>query len=496
MDWEQTEKSQEADFLQELSEEIGNVGNNAVDIEFYESRRFPKDKFRELYRIYETEKKKYRKLDFEDMLIWCRKLFLERPDLLAKWQEKYHYVLVDEFQDINQVQYDVIRMLAAPENNLFVVGDDDQSVYGFRGAKPGIMKDFMRDYPEAKRILLDINYRSNAHIVKGALRVIGHNKDRYEKEIQPFREAQETVHVQETQDPLDESKYILKEIQKYMKKGVDLKQMAVLYRTGEDARVLAETFTQYQIPFSMKERIHHLYEHFVCTDMNCYFRLAVGTYDRGDFLEIANRPKRYLSRGCMEETPVTYESLRRFYCDKEWMQDRIDQLEWDMKMIRTKTPYAAIQYIRKSIGYDEFLKEYALGHQMEYSELKEIMDELQERTKEFQTLPEWLAHVEEYKHTLQMQRQQRGNGTGDGVTCLTMHGAKGLEYEVVFVIESNEGVTPYKKAGTPEELEEERRLFYVAMTRAKKKLFITYVKEKNGKSKTPSRFIDELLVTV
>ncbi len=210
----------------------------------------------------------------------------------------------------------------------------------------------------------------------------------------------------------------------------------------------------------MKERIHHLYEHFVCTDMNCYFRLAVGSYDRGDFLEIANRPKRYLSRGCMEETPVTYESLRRFYCDKEWMQDRIDQLEWDMKMIRTKTPYAAIQYIRKSIGYDEFLKEYALGHQMEYSELKEIMDELQERTKEFQTLPEWLAHVEEYKHTLQMQRQQRGNGTGDGVTCLTMHGAKGLEYEVVFVIESNEGVTPYKKKrGTPEELEEERRLF-------------------------------------
>ena len=129
-----------------------------------------------------------------------------------KWQDKFRYILVDEFQDINQVQYDVIRMLAAPENNLFVVGDDDQSVYGFRGAKPGIMKDFMRDYPAAKRILLDINYRSNAHIVKGALRVIGHNKDRYEKEIQPFREAQETVHVQETLDPLDESKYILKEI--------------------------------------------------------------------------------------------------------------------------------------------------------------------------------------------------------------------------------------------------------------------------------------------
>ena len=457
---------------------------------------FAKMKIAKVYREYEAQMRANNALDFDDLLVKTVQLLQTQPDVLESYQERFRYIMVDEYQDTNTVQFQLVSLLAGKYKNLCVVGDDDQSVYGFRGAKPGIMKDFMRDYPEAKRILLDINYRSNAHIVKGALRVIGHNKDRYEKEIQPFREAQETVHVQETLDPLDESKYILKEIQKYMKKGVDLKQMAVLYRTGEDARVLAETFTQYQIPFSMKERIHHLYEHFVCTDMNCYFRLAVGTYDRGDFLEIANRPKRYLSRGCMEETPVTYESLRRFYCDKEWMQDRIDQLEWDMKMIRTKTPYAAIQYIRKSIGYDEFLKEYALGHQMEYSELKEIMDELQERTKEFQTLPEWLAHVEEYKHTLQMQRQQRGNGTGDGVTCLTMHGAKGLEYEVVFVIESNEGVTPYKKAGTPEELEEERRLFYVAMTRAKKKLFITYVKEKNGKDLLPSRFVSELLLNV
>ena len=131
-----------------------------------------------------------------------------------------------------------------------------------------------------------------------------------------------------------------------------------------------------------------------------------------------------------------------------------------------------------------------------YSELKEIMDELQERTKEFQTLPEWLAHVEEYKHTLQMQRQQRGNGTGDGVTCLTMHGAKGLEYEVVFVIESNEGVTPYKKAGTPEELEKELKTFLCGYDTGEEKAFYHFVKKKNGRAKTPSCFIDELLVTV
>ena len=226
--WDQEpETDEEKDYLQELAAEIGNVKNNCMAIEDYEPVKYTTEKFRALYKDYEEEKKKCRKIDFEDMLIQCRDLFFNYPDILKKWQDKFRYILVDEFQDINQVQYDVIRMLAAPENNLFIVGDDDQSIYGFRGAKPGIMKDFMQDYPEAKRILLDINYRSNAHIVKGALRVIGHNKDRYEKKIQPFREAQETVHVQETLDPLDESKYILKEIQKYMKKGVDLKQMAV-----------------------------------------------------------------------------------------------------------------------------------------------------------------------------------------------------------------------------------------------------------------------------
>lgn len=150
-----------------------------------------------------------------------------------------------------------------------------------------------------------------------------------------------------------------------------------------------------------------------------------------------------------------------------------------------------MQYIRKSIGYDEFLKEYAAYRQIELGDLREILEEIQERTGRFQTLEEWLAHVEECKRTIQIQRRQ--NDGQEGIACLTMHGAKGLEYDVVFLIESNEGVIPYKKAKTDEELEEERRLFYVAMTRAKKKLIISYVKERNGKSKSPSRFVDELL---
>lgn len=494
IEWEEVDKSDEKEYLQELAEEIGNVKNNGYEIDSYESHKYGVNRFRELYGIYEESKKKLRKIDFEDMLVRCLELFKSRPDILKKWQQKFRYILVDEFQDINQVQYDVIRLLAAPENNLFVVGDDDQSVYGFRGAKPGIMQDFMQDYRDARKILLDVNYRSTAHIVNGALRVIGHNKGRYEKDIHAFRGAKEVVHVQETVNPVEESRYILEKVREYEQKGVLLTQMAVLYRTSDDARVLAETFTEYQIAFRMKERVNHIYEHFICVDMNSYFRLALGIGERGDFLQIVNRPNRYIGRDSLADNPVTYETLRNFYCDKEWMQDRIDQLEWDMKMIRGKTPYAAIQYIRKSIRYDDWLREYAQYRQLDALDLLEILEEIQERTKEYRSLTEWLVHVDDYKKSL--NEQKRRGECEEGVTFLTMHGAKGLEYDVVFVIESNEGITPYKKALTEEELEEERRLFYVAMTRAKEKLIISYVKEKNGKSKNPSRFVNELLVGV
>ncbi len=177
------ESGDERDALKELAAEVGNIKNNCLDIEEYESRRYKTSMFRELYRLYEREKRKLRKIDFEDMLIMCRELFLKRPDILKKWQEKFQYILVDEFQDVNQAQYDVVKMLAAPKDNLFVVGDDDQSIYGFRGAKPGIMLEFMKDYPKAEQILLELNYRSTAHIVNGALRVINHNDERYEKNL-------------------------------------------------------------------------------------------------------------------------------------------------------------------------------------------------------------------------------------------------------------------------------------------------------------------------
>ena len=495
IDWDQEpEADEEKDYLQELAIEIGNVKNNCMDIEEYEPVKYTTEKFRKLYRTYEETKKKYRKIDFEDMLIQCRDLFMKRPDILKKWQEKFQYILVDEFQDVNQAQYDVVRMLAAPQDNLFVVGDDDQSVYGFRGAKPGIMKEFMKDYPKARQILLDVNYRSSGYIVKGALRVIGNNKIRFEKKIEAFRKPDETVHVQEVKDPVQEAEYVLERIREYREKGVSYTEMAVLYRTNVDARAMSELMTEYQIPFVMKEHLNNIYEHFIALDMISYLRLSQGEYDRKYFLQIANRPNRYLTRESMKTGNVSYESLRRYYRDKDWMVDRIDQLEWDMKMICDKTPYAAIQYIRKRMGYDEFLKEYAAYRKISSEDLFAVLEEIWQNSQGDGTIKEWFEHIESYGKML--KEQNKKNGEKEGVNLMTMHAAKGLEFDTVFVIEANEGSCPYKKATADEEIEEERRLFYVAMTRAKRKLVISYVKEKNGKDLLPSRFVSELLLNV
>ena len=495
IDWDQEPKAdEEKDYLQELAIEIGNVKNNCMDIEEYEPVKYTTEKFRKLYRTYEETKKKYRKIDFEDMLIQCRDLFMKRPDILKKWQEKFQYILVDEFQDVNQAQYDVVRMLAAPQDNLFVVGDDDQSVYGFRGAKPGIMMEFMKDYPKARQILLDVNYRSSGYIVKGALRVIGNNKIRFEKKIEAFRKPDETVHVQEVKDPVQEAEYVLEKIREYREKGVSYTEMAVLYRTNVDARAMSELMTEYQIPFVMKEHLNNIYEHFIALDMISYLRLSQGEYDRKYFLQIANRPNRYLTRESMKTGNVSYESLRRYYRDKDWMVDRIDQLEWDMKMICDKTPYAAIQYIRKRMGYDEFLKEYAAYRKISSEDLFAVLEEIWQNSKGYGTIKEWFEHIESYGKML--KEQNKKNGEKEGVNLMTMHAAKGLEFDTVFVIEANEGSCPYKKATADEEIEEERRLFYVAMTRAKRKLVISYAKEKNGKDLLPSRFVSELLLNV
>ena len=477
----------EKDFLQGIAGEIGNIKNNQIPLAEYESLNCSEEVFREIFEQYEKERKRLKKIDFDDMLVLVYELFKKRPDILSMWQRKFRYILIDEFQDINQVQYDVIRMLAAPENNLFIVGDDDQSIYRFRGARPDIMLGFKKDYPDTKEILLDVNYRSTKAIVNGAARVIRHNVNRYPKQIITTNEQGETVHIQEVRHPIEESKYVVSQIQEAKKRGIPSSEIAVLFRTNVEARALAETFMEYNMPFRMKERMPNLYEHFIAQDLTTYLKMALGDRSRKSFLAIMNRPNRYIGRDSVEGTTISFESLRKFYCDKDWMLDRIDQLEVDFRILKNMAPYGAIQYIRKHIGYDEFLKEYAAFRKINMEDLKEVLREIEERAKAFRTIEEWFTHIEEYSEELKRQSQQKETDP-EAITFMTMHGSKGLEFDLVFIIGANETITPYKKAETKEEVEEERRMFYVAMTRARKKLIISYTKERNGKSMAQSRF--------
>lgn len=486
------DRNADRELLQDLSSEIGYVKNAMVSLHTYESIHMDSGLFRKVYREYERLRKSRKKMDFDDMLVLCYELFLNRPDLLALWQKKFRYILVDEFQDINRIQYEILKMLAHPENNLFIVGDDDQSIYRFRGAMPDIMLGFQKEFPQAKAYVLDQNYRSTQTIVEESQKVIAHNRKRCEKQLSATRGYGKPIHVQEMRHASEESTYVAEKIRETVKSGGNWSDIAVLYRSSMDARVLMETLMEYHIPFYTREYAQSVYDHFIGRDLLAYIRMVRGGRSRKDFLAVMNRPNRYIGRNSVERAEISFEDLRNFYCDKEWMQDRIDQFELDLRMMEHMTPYAAIQYIRKRIGYDDFLKEYAETRKIPVEELFEVLAVIEEKSKTYKTYEAWFQHIQEYREKLQ-QKAGENRQDRDAVSLMTIHSAKGLEFEHVFIIEANEGVLPYKKAEQEEEIEEERRLFYVAMTRAKSELTVSYVRERNGRRTRPSRFVEELL---
>ena len=481
------EVEDEEELVRELLREVGMVKNGLCHLKDFHSKYLTQDEFAEVFRSYEHQKKELKKFDFDDMLVQCYALFRKKPEILQGWQKRFQYILIDEFQDINRVQYEVIRMLAAPRYNLFVVGDDDQSIYGFRGAKPELMLYMKQEFPSLRTISLTVNYRSTEFITGAAARVILHNDTRFYKRVQSFRGRGQNVHVQEVLDEQEEAQYVTEEIQKKLDQGIKPGEIAVLFRAAVQARMISEILSEHRIPFEMRDYVTNFYRHFIVKDMMAYLQLAAGKRDRSLFLTICNRPLRYLARNSMENRQVNFEDLRKFYCDKDWMLDIIDQFDVDVRMMKNMAPYAAIQYIRKKIGYDDFLKEYAEKHQISWKQLMDVMAELEERSKNFKSYDEWEIHIAKYTQELEEQQAKARKIKGERenkVQLMTIHSAKGLEFEDVFVIHANEGEIPHQKAEKKDEIEEERRLFYVALTRAKNNLCISYITKKREQYQT------------
>ncbi|MDE7423565.1 MAG: ATP-dependent helicase [Lachnospiraceae bacterium] len=483
------------EFVSDMESEISLVKGEMISLDHYFPVNCAKDVFQKIYQKYNESLQRRNLIDFDDMLVYCYELLSQRPDILSLWQQQFSYILIDEFQDINKVQYDIIKMLAQPEDNLFIVGDDDQSIYRFRGAKPDIMLQFEKVYPNAKKVFLDINYRSTKCIVETAAMVIRNNKKRFPKNIRTNNQRGTEVAIQEFENVKRENEKVVELIREYQAKGVPLSQIAVLFRTNTQPRSLVSKFMEYNLPFQMKEQIPNIYEHWIAKNIIAYIQLAMGSRERGLFLQIANRPKRYLSRQVFDTQEVSFERLHTFYSDKKWMQERLEQFEYDLKALSKMSPYAAISYIRKAIDYDSYLTEYAEYKHIKADDLYEILDELMELAKPFSNYKEWFSHIEDYAKELEEQSSKKREKDPDAVNFVTMHGSKGLEYDIVFILDANEGVVPHQKAVLEEDLEEERRMFYVAMTRAKKELFIFFAKERLSKEVTMSRFVAEIIDT-
>ena len=481
----------ENEFLTGIAGEISLIKNERVELEHYFSKNCSEEVFRKIYEGYEERKKRARLIDFDDMLVYTWELLSQRKDILSAWQKKYQYILVDEFQDINRLQYDILRLLAEPENNLFIVGDDDQSIYRFRGARPEIMLNFRKDYPQSGQVLLNDNFRSTIQIVEAAGRVIARNKTRFPKNIIARGGDGALVQSLEFPDQQQECAYILREIQNWQARGGSLRQVAVIYRTNTQPRVVIQKLMEYNLPFRVRDQVPNLFQHWIARDLFCYMRLAMGSGLRKDLLPVLNRPKRYLSRECLNDERISWEYMLNFYKDKRYVCDRIERLQYDLKMMSRMGPFAAINYIRHVIGYEEYLKEYAGFRRMNVEDLLEVLSDLQESAREYHTYEEWFIYIEKYTEEME-QLKKRQQEVKDGVHLTTMHSSKGLEYEKVFILDAAEGITPYKKAVLEPDLEEERRMFYVAMTRAKKELTICWTKKVGSHEKKPSRFLEEM----
>ncbi len=485
------QEEEQRELTGQLLEEISAVKNNQLDLEHYYAKCCGSTQFRDIYEAYDKKLRANGLIDFDDMLTLTRELLLQRADHLQVWQQKFRYILVDEVQDMNALQYEIVRLLAASGSELFFVGDDDQSIYQFRGARPELMKRFLADYADAEQLCLQENYRCGSKIVRTSLALIAHNKNRFDKCITAARPVEGSVSVREYPSAFQENQEIIKTVRSLYAAGTDYREMAVLYRTNRQAGYLLEQLLAQGIPFFAREALPLLYDHWIAQDMLCYLRLGAGGRRRSDILQIMNRPLRYLSRDVLDEPQVDLDCWEAVYEEQPWIARRIAQLAEDFQIMSHMGPFAAMNYVRKGIGYEEFVADYARSHGQKEQELVEVLEELQQSAVGFSTLEEWQAHVEAYRKRMSREQQKR-ESSGGGVQILTLHGAKGLEFDTVFLPQLLEGQLPYKKAVLDADIEEERRLFYVGMTRAKERLFLSSSRTLYNKDAAASRFLAEL----
>ena len=465
-----------SDIISEISR-IKNLGITPQDsIESLSvSKVFP-----DIFKFYNSRLIEFGMIDFDDMILRCKKILEESESIRKTWQERFKFILIDEYQDINPVQYSVVRLLLGDSNNIFAVGDDDQSIYGFRGSDPKIMLDFKKSFEnyDPKFINLQINYRCGSDILSNALKVIDANTVRFKKDLTAFEgNGRGAVVTRRYESRSIQNNNIALFLKKHMDK---LSDIAILYRTNSEAAQLAMVLNEYGIPTSIDEQKHSLFCDKAVELCISYISFAYNGRSRGDFYRIINKPMRYISRDCVPSEVIKESDLLRYYKGNSNRLKTLRDFFSQINMISHLRPSLMVRFIRRSVGINELYP----GSSAALDELEKLSQSYTDSSKFLKFLLEMQA-----KELEKSTQKDTANTDKDRVNIMTMHGSKGLEFETVWLPDLNEGIIPTRSAVTEEQIEEERGMLYVAMTRAKKALIMSYITGNKENRMLPTRFI-------
>ena len=466
-----------------------------------------------LYRAYQRQLKAYNAIDFDDLILLPLQLFKEYPDILKKWQNKFRYLLVDEYQDTNICQYELVKLLAGARKELTVVGDDDQSIYAWRGAKPENIAQLQQDYPNLKLVKLEQNYRSTSRILESANQLISNNKHLFDKKLWSALGEGEKIRIVPCKNPEHEVETVLGEIMKYtFRDKAQYGQIAILYRSNHQSRLFERYLRSNNIAYKISGGTS-FFERAEVKDILAYLRLLGNTDDDAAFLRVINTPKRSIGASTLEKLGnyANERHISLFAASQEMgFAQRVSQkavarvknfIFWLKELIQVShetKPHALVERIVTEIAYEDWLLNISSSEkqaQMRMSNVQEIIDwtrRLYEDGEGKETLAEIIAHM----CLMDLLERNQEEAEENAISLMAMHTAKGLEFPYVFIIGAEEEILPHANSMEDDGLEEERRLAYVGITRAQKHLTITFAKNRNRFGERivcePSRFLEEL----
>ena len=462
-----------------------------------------KERFEAIAEKYKYEMKRSELLEFDDMIYECHELLLRDENIRNYWKKRFRHILIDEFQDCNQMQYETLKLLSGENTNLFAVGDDDQSIYGFRGASPDIIRRFSEDF-HSGRVLLDTNYRSREEIVMASLAVINENRNRFPKELRAVKTDRERIEIGiksfETKE--QEQDYVQKLLREWSEiHQKEEKVCAVLFRTNAYMQRMASELTKAGISFGMKEKIQSIYENPIIRDIMAYLLLSCGEWKREYILRIMNKPMRYINREAIDERGSIKEIVDWYGRNalagvRNEQITSLELLDRQLTFLKTLSPANGVNYVLRGIGYGDYLRRRAAGNQEKYNEWMELTEWLKADGEKYQSIKEWHQAQESYTRKIEdtdSAGARRGRNK-ENIQLMTVHASKGLEFEKVIVPDCNEKIFPHGNLPDEESVEEERRIFYVAMTRAKEDLELLYLKGDKARPRLPSRFLNPLIL--